>query len=932
MIARFNLHSVRISLLFKFILGVSLATGIIYYLVVRYINFDYENVAISQSKETARKIAQTYGLKIQTELNGMFHDIRTLKNIYSIFGKVPQKQSRTIFDAAMQKMAYDNPTYLSVWDSWEYGVLNQNYTRGYGRIKTTFFRKGNYIFNVIDSVNFDGDDPASIYYRLKTNPSEFVTEPYFYRLADNQILMASLGCPIFINDKFAGLVGVDIAINDLASMVDTIKPFDEAIAFLLSKEGVIIAHPKRNLIGNNFFELDSLNSRKNNLQQRLNNFEEVEYEHQSPTLKKRLYTIFVPFKLGDTNTIWVLAISMPLNNIIENVETNIREARQTAMLGFILLLLVTIIIAIQIIRPLSKTTKTLNVLAQGDLGNVEKLYINSGDEIETISNSVNKVIQGLKQTYQFAEKIKKGDYNAPFTPLSPKDILGTSILEMRNSLVHADQEKQKRKKEEEQKIWINQGLNHFSVILREDNHDLHKLSANIINNLVNYTQTHSGAIYLTEKSGNQSYLQLYASCGLSKDRMEQTNIRPNEGPIGRCMLEKQTIFMDEIPKDFSYVKSGLGRALPRAILIVPLVVNEELLGVVELESLKPIEEYVVKFVETVATPISSTISTVRINVQTAKLLEESRLQSDELAQQEEEMRQNMEEMQATQEEASKREEEYLKIIESMTNALIYLEYDMSGTITYVNDRLLQVFQLTKDQVVGKKIGSYEFNSKEKTENRIRFWERLASGEVISQEFYSKYLGQDYWLYETYIPIFDQNGDPIKVINIAYDITEEKRKEQQLEKLKAKLERVKASAEKRKESALHHVDTQRTVEMLLEKSSQFKLIRLNHLNKVYKGDIDKIQHILKVYLEAIPSQIEEMRQLFFDRNWFLLKSRTTTFKSKMTYLGIEEMITLAKQIEQFAVMQDIEAKADVIFEEMIDIWENAESEIREILTI
>ncbi len=933
---KINLQNIHISLLVKFIVGVSLATGIVYYLVFQYINFDYEKVAIGESKTSAQKIAQTYGLRIQAELNGIFHDMRALKQAYSIHNKIPLKNSRTFFDAALQKFAYENSKYISVWDSWEYRFINPNYTKPYGRVKTTFFRKGNYIFNVVDSVNFDGDVETSIYFKIKSNPAEFITEPYFYRLGDTDVLMTSLGCPIMINQQFAGLVGVDIAISDLAAIVDTIKPFEGAFAFLLSQEGTIITHPNRELIGKNFLKLDSVNAVQYNIKQRLNNSELVDYEHLSPTLRKRLYTVFVPFKLAETGQIWSLSISMPLTTIVENVEKHVSETRQTAMLGFVLLLIVTILISIRIIRPLSKTTKALSILAHGDIENVEKLYIHTGDEIESISNSVNKIILGLKQTYQFAEKIRKGDFEAHFTQLSNKDILGTSILEMRNSLVRADKEKQKRKLEEEQKIWISQGLNHFAVVLREDNDNLQKLSANIINNLVEYTHVHSGAIYLIEQSGNERFLQMYASCGFPKERLTQNIIYPNEGPVGRCMLEKETIFMDDVPKDFTAISSGLGRSLPKAILIVPLLVNEEVIGVLEIESLQPIEEHIIRFVETVATPISATISTVRINVKTAKLLHESQIQADELAQQEEEMRQNMEEMQATQEEAAKRESEYMRLIGALSSGVIYVEYDTVGNIIHVNDNLLQLFKLSKDQVVGKKIGSYEFNSREKTENRSKFWEKLANGEIISQEFYSKYLGEEYWLYETYIPIFDPNGEFIKAICIAFDISEEKRKEQKLQKLNAKLERVKMAAEKRKseiaEDKGHKPHEKRTLEKALENNREFKYIRLNHLNKVYKGDVDKIQHILKVYIETIPKLVEEMRQLLVEQNWELFKSRTTSFKSKMTYLGLGEINNLLKQLEQLAVLEDPDANADPIFDNIIDIWEQTEEEINEILAL
>ncbi len=913
----------------KLALGISASTALVYFLVFRYINYDFESVAVKESKQLAKTMAYNHGCQIQAELNGIMVEMRMLGNTYATYNTIPKAQARRFFDAALQKIAYDNPRYASVWDSWEFRFINPLYTNNFGRIKTTFYRRGNYILNVVDSVNFGGDDVNSMYYAIKMGKKEFITEPYFYKLGDREVLMTSIGVPIILNNEFAGIVGVDIALDEFTQMVDTIKPFPGSVAFLVSDKSTIIAHPDKSLIGKSFLALDTANSRIFQIEERLKAGSTIDYEHLSPEQKKRLYTVFLPFEAGNTGTTWALAISMPLTSIIEQVNKHMDFTREIAYYGFVLLLIVTLLISYMIISPLTKTTKVLNELALGNIQSIQKLTIRTGDEIQQMSESVNQVIVGLKHTLAFADKIKGGSFDYKFKPLSTNDTLGNSILNMRDSLVKATHEKQRRKEEEFQKNWSSQGLNLFSVLLRHDNDDLNKLSQRIITKLVDYVEVQCGAIYLLEKTAYDQHLELFASCGFPKDRLNQSEIYENQGPVGRCLIEKQTIYMDDVPADFSKITSGLGKSNPRSVLITPLIVNEEILGVIELESLKTIDEYKIAFVETVGVPIASTFSMVRINVRTAKLLEESRIQADELAQQEEEMRQNMEEMTATQEESRKREEQYLKFIHSVSSAILYIEYDMSGNITEVNDRLLQLFQMTRDQVVGKKIGSYEFNSKEKTEQRTVFWGRLKSGETIVQEFYAKYLGQEYWLHETYTPIYDQNGEPFKVVNVAIDISEEKRKERQIEKLKEKLEKVKKieGAKKKAEKELKAplVD----LNEILKNESQFKYIKLSHLFKVYKGDIRKIQNILKIYREAVPHQIEEMRQLLITTDWDPLKARIIGFRTKMTYLGLDELNNLSRHFEKQVALQDADGNALGTIDKISEIWEEAEKELQTI---
>ena len=77
--------------------------------------------------------------------------------------------------------------------------------------------------------------------------------------------------------------------------------------------------------------------------------------------------------------------------------------------------------------------------------------------------------------------------------------------------------------------------------------------------------------------------------------------------------------------------------MPRSVLIVPLRVNDTILGVLELAALKEFAPFEIEFIEKIAESIASTISSVRINNQTKELLESSQSQAEEMSAQEEEM-------------------------------------------------------------------------------------------------------------------------------------------------------------------------------------------------------------------------------------------------------------------------------------------------------
>jgi len=135
----------------------------------------------------------------------------------------------------------------------------------------------------------------------------------------------------------------------------------------------------------------------------------------------------------------------------------------------------------------------------------------------------------------------------------------------------------------------------------------------------------------------------------------QKKIEIGTGIVGQCVLEKETIYMTDIPKNYINITSGLGEDNPRALLVIPLIYNDLVMGIVELASFSPFEQYQIQFVEKIGETIAATIQSVKINNNTNKLLLESQEKSERLARQEEEMRKTMEDMREAQEDAQRKD-------------------------------------------------------------------------------------------------------------------------------------------------------------------------------------------------------------------------------------------------------------------------------------
>jgi methyl-accepting chemotaxis protein len=272
----------------------------------------------------------------------------------------------------------------------------------------------------------------------------------------------------------------------------------------------------------------------------------------------------------------------------------------------------------------------------------------------TLENAKNTLqlrhqLRNMEQNIAFAESISKGGQETENT-FTAEDEPGRALAQMRSSLLQARQK-------EEQDRFTNVGLAEISEMLRNSGLNIQELSVQLISKLVKYIRANQGGLFIVE---NPEQPQLILSGCYAYDRVKylKKTIEIGEGLLGQVLLEKDTIYITELPADYIQITSGLGKANPRCILIIPLKTNDTVVGAMEMASFTEIPAYKISFLEKIGESIAATIVSARVNQQTAKLPDEFQMMNEHMRAQEEEMRQNMEELQATQEELLRKVQEY----------------------------------------------------------------------------------------------------------------------------------------------------------------------------------------------------------------------------------------------------------------------------------
>jgi CheY-like chemotaxis protein/signal transduction histidine kinase len=161
------------------------------------------------------------------------------------------------------------------------------------------------------------------------------------------------------------------------------------------------------------------------------------------------------------------------------------------------------------------------------------------------------------------------------------------------------------------------------------------------------------ALYTLEPDGALVLAAHHALAPLSTSTSESAPVprfAPGEGLVGQAALEEELRVVENAPADYLRVRSGLGDAAPRAIVLLPLSNAGRVTGVLELGVFKPWSEQSGQLLRTVRETLAIAVVVARARAATRELLTATQRQAEKLAQQEEELRATNEELQAQEEE------------------------------------------------------------------------------------------------------------------------------------------------------------------------------------------------------------------------------------------------------------------------------------------
>ena len=114
------------------------------------------------------------------------------------------------------------------------------------------------------------------------------------------------------------------------------------------------------------------------------------------------------------------------------------------------------------------------------------------------------------------------------------------------------------------------------------------------------------------------------------------------------------------------------------------------------------------------------------------------------------------------------------VVAALNKSLAVIEFEPSGNIITANANFLNAMGYRLEEIQGQHHAIFVDDQETQSPEYQQFWQRLRTGEFMSDEFkrFAK-NGKEIWIQATYNPIIDSNGNVVKVIKFASDITAQK---------------------------------------------------------------------------------------------------------------------------------------------------------------
>jgi HAMP domain-containing protein/CheY-like chemotaxis protein/signal transduction histidine kinase len=189
--------------------------------------------------------------------------------------------------------------------------------------------------------------------------------------------------------------------------------------------------------------------------------------------------------------------------------------------------------------------------------------------------------------------------------------------------------------------WLKTNLARFTSML-QGQRELSTVGRMLLSELAPLVNAQQGVLYQMEGEDTGT-LSLLSSFADSEDGHPGT-IRVGAGLVGQCALDKRRMLITELPASAVLIRSGLFEAIPRNVIVLPVLFEDRVKAVIELASLHTFTTSHLAFLEQLTASIGIVLNSIEATMQTEGLLKQSQQLAVELQTQQKELQQTNEQL------------------------------------------------------------------------------------------------------------------------------------------------------------------------------------------------------------------------------------------------------------------------------------------------
>jgi HAMP domain-containing protein/CheY-like chemotaxis protein/signal transduction histidine kinase len=189
--------------------------------------------------------------------------------------------------------------------------------------------------------------------------------------------------------------------------------------------------------------------------------------------------------------------------------------------------------------------------------------------------------------------------------------------------------------------WLKTNLARFTAML-QGQRELSTVGRMLLSELAPLVNAQQGVLYQMESEESDSMVLLSAYASTDEGHLE--SIKLGEGLIGQCAADKRRMLITNLPSHSAPIRSGLFEAIPRNVIVLPVLFEDRVKAVIELATLSTFTASHLAFLEQLTSSIGIVLNSIEATMQTEGLLKQSQQLATELQTQQKELQQTNEQL------------------------------------------------------------------------------------------------------------------------------------------------------------------------------------------------------------------------------------------------------------------------------------------------